>query len=93
MSASNAKLYILDHPEFDPDWMTNVPKLIKWTEDYFVFQYAPGEPATQWGANIVGEQDCFLVKWIARQPVMPHSVPGGMPFQGTNPIRKEPTAL
>jgi hypothetical protein len=62
LSASNTKLYILDHPEFDPDWMTNVPKLIKWTEDYFVFRCAPGEPATQWGANIVGEQDGFLVK-------------------------------
>ena len=62
MSASNVTLYMLDHPEFNPDWMTDVPKLIKWTEDYFVFRCAPGEPATQWGANIVGEQDGFLVK-------------------------------
>ena len=62
MSASNASLYILDHPEFDPDWKTNIPKLIRWTEDNFVFRCAPGEPATQWGANIVGEQDDFLVK-------------------------------
>jgi len=36
--------------------------LIKWTEDNFVFRCAPGEPATQWGANIVGEQDGFLPK-------------------------------
>ena len=62
MSASNVSLYMLDHPEFDPDWMTNIPKLIKWTEDYFVFRTAPGEPAAQWGANIVGEQDGFLPK-------------------------------
>jgi hypothetical protein len=62
LSASNATLYILDHPEFDPDWKTNVPKLIRWTEDNFVFRCAPGEPATQWGANIVGEQDDFLPK-------------------------------
>jgi hypothetical protein len=62
MSASNASLYMLDHPEFDPDWMTHIPKMIKWTEDYFVFRTAPGEPATQWGANIVGEQDGFLPK-------------------------------
>lgn len=62
LSASNATLYLLDHPEFDPDWKINVPKLIKWTEDNFVFRCAPGEPATQWGANIVGEQDSFLVK-------------------------------
>jgi hypothetical protein len=62
LSASNTSLYILDHPEFDADWRTNIPRLIKWTEDYFVFRCAPGEPATQWGANIVGEQDGFLVK-------------------------------
>ena len=62
LSASNATLYMLDHPEFDPEWKTDVPKLIKWTEDNFVFRCAPGEPATQWGANIVGEQDGFLVK-------------------------------
>ena len=62
MSASNATLWLLDHPELDPQWKTDVPKLIKWTEDNFVFRSAPGEPATQWGANIVGEQDGFLVK-------------------------------
>ena len=62
MSASNATFYMFDHPEFDPDWKTNIPKLIQWTEANFVFRSAPGEPATQWGANIVGEQDGFLVK-------------------------------
>ena len=62
MSASNATLCMFDYPEFDPDWKTDVPKLIRWTEDNFVFRCAPGEPATQWGANIVGEQDGFLVK-------------------------------
>jgi len=62
LSASNAKLYILDHPEFDPDWKINIPKLIKWTEENFVFRCARGEPDTQWGANIVGEQDGFLPK-------------------------------
>ncbi len=62
MSASNAALYMLDHPEFDPGWKSHLPWLIKWTEENFVFRCAPGEPATQWGANIVGEQDNFLVK-------------------------------
>ena len=62
LSASNATLYMLDHPEFDPQWKIDVPKLIRWTEDNFVFRCAPGEPATQWGANIVGEQDGFLPK-------------------------------
>ncbi|MEW5980252.1 MAG: hypothetical protein AB1898_31040 [Acidobacteriota bacterium] len=62
LSASNVSLYMLDHPEFDPDWKENIPKLIKWTEEFFVFRTAPGEPATQWGANIVGEQDDFMHK-------------------------------
>lgn len=62
MSASNASLYLSDHPEFDPEWKTNLPKLIKWTEDNFVFRCAPGEPANQWGANIVSEQVDFMPK-------------------------------
>jgi len=62
LSASNAKLYMLEHPEFNPSWKVDVPKFIRWTEKYFVLRCAPGEPATQWGANIVGEQDDFLPK-------------------------------
>jgi len=60
--ASNFTLALFDYPELDPDWRTDVPKLIKWTEDNFVYRCAPGEPATQWGANIVGEQDGDLHK-------------------------------
>jgi hypothetical protein len=59
---SNFTLALFDYPELDPDWRADVPRLIKWTEDNFVFRCAPGEPATQWGANIVGEQDSFLPK-------------------------------
>ena len=62
MSASNFTLCMFDHPELNPEWKTEVPQLIKWTEDNFVYRCAPGEPATQWGANIVGEQDGFLPK-------------------------------
>lgn len=62
MSASNFTLAMFDHPELNPEWKTDVPQLIKWTEDNFVYRCAPGEPATQWGANIVGEQDGFLPK-------------------------------
>jgi hypothetical protein len=62
MSASNAVLYILDHPEFDPAYKKDIPDLIGWTEKNFVFRTMPGEPPTQWGANIVGEQDSFLPK-------------------------------
>jgi hypothetical protein len=62
MSASNAKLYLFDHPEFDPAWKADIPSLIKWTEDNFITRSAPGEPSNLWGANIVGEQDEFLFK-------------------------------
>lgn len=62
LSADNFSLYLFDHPQLDPLWKTDQPMLIKWTEDNFVFRCAPGEPATQWGANIVGEQDDFMHK-------------------------------
>lgn len=62
MSASNIALYLLDHPDFDPNWKTDLPMLIRWTEDNFIYRCAPGEPANQWGANIVGEQDSFIYK-------------------------------
>ncbi len=62
MSASNMGLYISDHQEFDPNWKQNLPMLIKWTEEFFVNRCNPGEPANQWGANIVGEQDDYLPK-------------------------------
>jgi hypothetical protein len=60
--ASDFTLALFDYPELDPDWRTDVPKLVKWTEDNFVFRCAPGEPSTQWGAYIVGEQDGDLHK-------------------------------
>ena len=62
LSASNTVLCMFDYPELNPDWKTDIPKLIKWTEDYFIFRSAPGEPSTMWGANIVGEQDDFMHK-------------------------------
>jgi hypothetical protein len=62
LSASNTTLCLFDYPELDPEWKRDVPMLIKWTEDYFVFRTAPGEPSTMWGANIVGEQDSFNFK-------------------------------
>lgn len=62
LSASNTTLCLFDYPELDPEWNSDIPKLIKWTEDNFVFRTAPGEPSTMWGANIVGEQDSFNIK-------------------------------
>jgi hypothetical protein len=62
LSASNTTLCLFDYPELDPDWETDVPMLIKWTEDNFVFRTASGEPSIMWGANVVGEQDSFNFK-------------------------------
>ena len=62
LSKSNTALYMFDHPEFDPDWQTHLPELIQWTEDNFVYRTTGGEPATAYGAAIVGEQDGFLYK-------------------------------
>lgn len=62
MSASNAGLFIADFKDFDPEWKTTLPQLIKWTEDNFVYKSAPGEPHTMWGANIVSEQVDFMPK-------------------------------
>ncbi len=62
LSASNAVLCLFDYPGLDPDWKSDIPKLIKWTEDNFIFRTSAGEPSTMWGANIVGEQDSFNYK-------------------------------
>ena len=40
LSASNFKLGIYDYPELDPNWKTNIPKLIEWTEDNFIYTSA-----------------------------------------------------
>jgi len=62
LSASNMTLCLFDYPELDPDWKRDIPMLIKWTEDNFVFRTENDEPSTMWGANIVGEQDSFNFK-------------------------------
>ena len=53
---------MFDFPEFNPNWKSDIPLLIQWTETNFISRGAPGEPENQWGANIVGEQDDFLFK-------------------------------
>jgi hypothetical protein len=53
---------MFDFPDFNPHWKKDVPRLIQWTEEFFISRGAPGEPGNMWGANIVGEQDDFLYK-------------------------------
>jgi hypothetical protein len=62
LSASNAGLYLSDHPGFIASWKDILPSLIKWTEDNFIFKSAKGEPSQFWGANIVSEQVAFMPK-------------------------------
>jgi hypothetical protein len=59
LSASNMALCLFDYPDLDPEWKKDLPMLIEWTEDNFVFRTSADEPSTMWGANIVGEQDSF----------------------------------
>lgn len=47
--------YILQHPEYDPNWREDVPHLIRVVEAKLVVN-APKEPALQWGAHAVSEQ-------------------------------------
>jgi hypothetical protein len=58
---SNMNLYLLDHPDFDPNFMTDVPKLLKWTEDNFVYDGGSLAPV-YYGAYVVSEQFNFREK-------------------------------
>jgi hypothetical protein len=48
--------YILQHPEYDPEWRTHVADILSWVEKTFVNVNVPKEPGVQWGANAVSEQ-------------------------------------
>lgn len=58
---SNMNLYLLDHPDFDPNFMTDVPKLLKWTEDNFVYD-GGSYPPVYYGASVVSEQFAYPEK-------------------------------
>jgi hypothetical protein len=62
LSASNMTLCLFDYPDLDPEWKKDIPGLIQWTEDNFIFRTAKDEPPSLWGANLVGEQDSFNYK-------------------------------
>ncbi len=53
--------YLLQHPEYDPDWRPHVSGLVDWVEKTFVVDISK-EPAVQWGANVVSEQIHYMPK-------------------------------
>ena len=58
--AGDMCLYLLDHPDWDPDFLTDVPRLLQWTEDNFVNISTPdGLPGQYHGAYVPGEQTAF----------------------------------
>jgi hypothetical protein len=92
LSKGNAALYIYDRPEFDPDWRSHLPALIQWTVDNFVSRTTGGEPATAYGADIVGEQDGFLYKMDYQTARHAAECARWYRASATRPISSGPTA-
>jgi len=60
---SNMNLYLLDNPDFDPNFLTDVPKLLQWTEDYMVdVSTRDGLPGQYYGASVVAEQFAYMMR-------------------------------
>ena len=61
--ASDMCLYLLEHPGWDPNFLTDVPKLLKWTEDNFVNVSTPDGLAGQYhGAYVPAEQTAYMYR-------------------------------
>lgn len=61
--ASDMCLYLLDNPSWDPDFLTDVPKLLEWSEDNFVNVNTPdGLPGQYHGAYVPGEQTAYMYR-------------------------------
>jgi hypothetical protein len=53
----------LEHPSWDPNFLTNVPKLLKWAEDNFVNVSTPDGLSGQYhGAYVPAEQIAFMYR-------------------------------
>ena len=60
---SDMCLYMLEHPSWDPNFMTNVPKLLKWAEDNFVSVNTPDNlPGQYHGAYVPAEQTAYMYR-------------------------------
>ncbi len=55
LNAMMVARYLLEHPEFDPDWETHVRGLISWVESVF------GQASL--GATIIREQQVFFLRY------------------------------
>jgi hypothetical protein len=58
---SDMNLYMYDHPDWDPDFMTHAPGLIQWSIDNFVNVSTPdGQPGEYYGAYVPAEQTAYM---------------------------------
>ena len=56
-------LYLLDNPDFDPNFLTDVPKLLRWTEDNMVnVKTSDGLSGQYYGASVVAEQFAYMMR-------------------------------
>ena len=61
--ASDMCLYLLEHPGWDTNFLTDVPKLLKWAEDNFVNVSTPDGLAGQYhGAYVPAEQTAYMYR-------------------------------
>jgi len=60
---SNMNLYLLDNPDFDPNFAADVLKLLQWTEDHMVnVATSDGLPGQYYGASVVAEQFAYMMR-------------------------------
>jgi hypothetical protein len=53
--------WLLQHPDADPDWREDVPRLLAWVAQTFGVDTA-AERGTQWGATVLSEQSADMAK-------------------------------
>lgn len=60
---SNMNLYLFDNPDFDPNFLNDVAKLLQWTEDNMVnVTTRDGLPGQYYGASVVAEQFAYMMR-------------------------------
>jgi hypothetical protein len=60
---SDMALYLFDHPDWDPDFLTDAPRLLRWTEDNFVnVATSDSLPGQYHGAFVPAEQLAYMYR-------------------------------